>query len=618
MKANSYFMSGKISAEVRSSDSYFYQPESLANNPAQSSVKAAPQTKGSEVPPVVEVKTVAGEDPVKLHQRFLLEAASEAGLDGTRQQKAFVEKYGQSGIEYLNKADDPSPKDGAALKSSEIKGGWGRYSLSPELRADLQRLQREYVEVDKGVLKPGKTYENTILGEPFSLARRGATPKNPLVSQEAYERQRLQQLFRDAQLPETSIFGTPSKLRDLKHITLDAPADGKPVDAERALRLYVQNRYGDRLNSDSRDVLCDIAKGRGIKVENLAPQNGTVEFDLSVENLLKLHHAYIGVQEKVNAELEIAKNTIDNLAHNRFAKGVLEGAWDALKANWKMVSDPVGTIKEIVEAAGTLAKTGVQLAQMNPIERSALFAQLAKAGVKGLAEMPVNEAAERLGKIVGAAVVEFALGKGLGAVLTVLKNSKFGIALIADAVKIGKELKTTVGKTPIVPPGFQVAVTNEGLPVVLQTGEWTRLEDLLKPLESRAKQVFSSDRRNIDDHELLGGHTKAKHIGKSESWLKNRLESDPDIGDFASSFRNEAVANRVQGRFVNRFKAEIDEWLKSDRNRPLSIKFDMNEPVGIVVERGKNGHIVTSNVRVVLVKDNSLQGWHFLTSFPEK
>ncbi len=137
-------------------------------------------------------------------------------------------------------------------------------------------------------------------------------------------------------------------------------------------------------------------------------------------------------------------------------------------------------------------------------------------------------------------------------------------------------------------------------------------------MESRAKEVFSNSRRTIEDHEILGGHTKAKHVGKSENWLRRRLNNDPDMGDFASSFRNEATANRVQGRFVNRFKNEIDEWLKEDKTKPLSIKFDMNEPIGIVVERGKGGHIITSKVRVVLVKDSSPQGWHYLTSFPEK
>ena len=45
---------------------------------------------GFSVPPSVEIKTLKNEDPKELHRRYLMEAASEAGLDGTDQQKEFV------------------------------------------------------------------------------------------------------------------------------------------------------------------------------------------------------------------------------------------------------------------------------------------------------------------------------------------------------------------------------------------------------------------------------------------------------------------------------------------------------------------------------------------------
>jgi hypothetical protein len=50
-----------------------------------------------------------------------------------------------------------------------------------------------------------------------------------------------------------------------------------------------------------------------------------------------------------------------------------------------------------------------------------LFGKLAEAGIKGLAEMPVPEAAYQLGKVVGMAAVELALGKGIGTGLKALK-----------------------------------------------------------------------------------------------------------------------------------------------------------------------------------------------------
>ncbi|MDQ3650810.1 MAG: hypothetical protein M3458_11170 [Acidobacteriota bacterium] len=49
------------------------------------------------------------------------------------------------------------------------------------------------------------------------------------------------------------------------------------------------------------------------------------------------------------------------------------------------------------------------------------------------------------------------------------------------------------------------------------------------------------------------GHTVEIHVGKSEAWLRKRLETDPSLRNqnYASSFFNEAAANRAQGRFVS-------------------------------------------------------------------
>ena len=129
------------------------------------------------------------------------------------------------------------------------------------------------------------------------------------------------------------------------------------------------------------------------------------------------------------------------------------------------------------------------------------------------------------------------------------------------------------------------------------------------------------ERRDLDSHENAEGHTEDKHVGRSESWLRNRLQREPNL-PMASSFRNEAIANRTQGQFVKQFRAEIEAWLKSGRGKPLMIEFDMGEPLGIVVERGRNGGfqpaVETTRARVVVVRDNSAMGWHILTSFPIK
>jgi hypothetical protein len=133
-----------------------------------------------------------------------------------------------------------------------------------------------------------------------------------------------------------------------------------------------------------------------------------------------------------------------------------------------------------------------------------------------------------------------------------------------------------------------------------------------------------SGRRDLEAHEATAeepalGHTVERHVGKSENWLKQRLEENPGLTK-ASSFRNEEIANRVQGRFVKRHRAEIDAWLKSGEDT-FRGTIDMGEHVGTVVERGKKGsHVTTqtSKATLILRRDDSPQGWHFHTSFPSK
>jgi hypothetical protein len=189
-------------------------------------------------------------------------------------------------------------------------------------------------------------------------------------------------------------------------------------------------------------------------------------------------------------------------------------------------------------------------------------------------------------------------------------------------------VKPTGGGSPL-PTIGDAAPT--GLPNVTRPPGLTPPENFGGPagrpdaMQVRGTQNATGTRRDVRAHEAkptdpeLKGHTIEKHVGKSEAWLRNRLEKDPKMKNepFASSFRNEAIANRVQGQFVKQNRAALEAWLeKSGKGGRLTRKVEMNEPVGIVVERGKTGATVTNISVVVAVRDSSPQGWHILTSFP--
>ena len=131
----------------------------------------------------------------------------------------------------------------------------------------------------------------------------------------------------------------------------------------------------------------------------------------------------------------------------------------------------------------------------------------------------------------------------------------------------------------------------------------------------RSDYTTKDTRRNVDDHEGPGlGHTRERHIGKSDNWLKQRLADDPNLEN-ASTFFNEAGANRAQGLLVKKHKLDIDRWLQG-RDSQLTFSFDVGSVVGSVLERGKARSEPSSKVFFLLRRTSSQpQGWYFHTSF---
>ena len=73
--------------------------------------------------------------------------------------------------------------------------------------------------------------------------------------------------------------------------------------------------------------------------------------------------------------------------------------------------------------------------------------------------------------------------------------------------------------------------------------------------------IFESRRRDVEGHDDEGGHTDDRHIGKSERWLRDRINREGMKE--ASSFYDYPSANLTQARFVKENKKEIEAWLEN-------------------------------------------------------
>lgn len=107
----------------------------------------------------------------------------------------------------------------------------------------------------------------------------------------------------------------------------------------------------------------------------------------------------------------------------------------------------------------------------------------------------------------------------------------------------------------------------------------------------------------------------AMEPSESETALRQFLAFNPsaqaDSG--ASAFFSDQVAETSARIAVDSSQREIVEWLSSGRHRFVT-EVDLGKPVGIVIDRATDECFTASWIRVVLVRDGSVLGWHILRS----
>ena len=117
-------------------------------------------------------------------------------------------------------------------------------------------------------------------------------------------------------------------------------------------------------------------------------------------------------------------------------------------------------------------------------------------------------------------------------------------------------------------------------------------------------------------HEAAGGHTIARHIGKTDADLASRLAAEPRISG-ASSFTDRAIAESAIAQTIDANQAAINTWLSGSSPR-LVVNHTLSGPVGRSLARGAARPIDALGVRLVLQRDPSLPtGYRIVTGFPQ-
>ena len=119
---------------------------------------------------------------------------------------------------------------------------------------------------------------------------------------------------------------------------------------------------------------------------------------------------------------------------------------------------------------------------------------------------------------------------------------------------------------------------------------------------------------SVDEH--AGGHTLARHVGRTDAQLRERLDNEPGISA-ASTYTDRQTAERVVAQALDDGARRIDAWTARGRARPnLTLNVHVPDaPIGRSLSR--RGRAVEPCHDALVVLRARGDGFYVLTSYPE-
>jgi len=137
--------------------------------------------------------------------------------------------------------------------------------------------------------------------------------------------------------------------------------------------------------------------------------------------------------------------------------------------------------------------------------------------------------------------------------------------------------------------------------------------------EARVPQSRDGTARNLSIDESMGGHTLARHVGKTDEELAERLRREPRISA-ASTYTDRATAERAVGAALAAGGGKLSAWEKRTGRRPnlvLNYTSRGGQPLGRSLRRGQKRAAPSGRAIVVLRWDERARRFYVLTSYPE-
>ncbi len=178
-------------------------------------------------------------------------------------------------------------------------------------------------------------------------------------------------------------------------------------------------------------------------------------------------------------------------------------------------------------------------------------------------------------------------------------------------------------QTDAPPPGFDVAAAFEEKRRKIKEQEdkkkKAKEEEDKKKAEDRDKRSGSSGYPiDILEEESRGAHTFERHVGKSDDYLRRRLENESRGA--ASSFTSIEAANKLINATIANNKDKVDRVVKGQESRD-TLEWKFGSPTGYQMYKDSASsqarHRDTYWVRVVVERDvSNPRGFRLVTALP--
>jgi hypothetical protein len=137
--------------------------------------------------------------------------------------------------------------------------------------------------------------------------------------------------------------------------------------------------------------------------------------------------------------------------------------------------------------------------------------------------------------------------------------------------------------------------------------------------DSGASHDPRSTARDLSIDESMGGHTLARHVGKTDAELRDRLRREREISS-ASTYTDRETAERTVGDALAMADDRLTSWLARRGRRPnlvLQYRDPAERPLGRSLSRGRRESVLCDRALVVLRWDERVNRYYVLTSYPE-